>query len=52
MARLLQIGKRFDRGEDTEQRQLENARHLKPAQNFGIEVLTPAEFLARLRESV
>lgn len=28
-----------------------NARHLKPAQNFGIEVLTPAEFLARLKES-
>lgn len=29
-----------------------NARHLKPAQNFGNEVLTPAEFLARVRESV
>jgi predicted nucleic acid-binding protein len=29
-----------------------NARHLKLAENFGIEVLTPAQFLARLRESV
>lgn len=29
-----------------------NTRHLKPAENFGIEVLTPAEFLAKLRESV
>ena len=28
-----------------------NIRHLKPAQNFGIEVVTPAEFLARLRKS-
>ena len=29
-----------------------NARHLNPAQKFGIEVLTPAEFLARLRKNL
>ena len=29
-----------------------NLGHLKPAAAFGIEVLTPAEFLARLRMSV
>ena len=29
-----------------------NARHLKPAETFGIEVLQPAEFLAKLRESL
>ena len=29
-----------------------NIRHLKPSENFGIEVLTPAKFLARMRESV
>jgi predicted nucleic acid-binding protein len=29
-----------------------NKRHLKPAETFGIEVLTPAEFLARLKRSV
>ena len=29
-----------------------NIRHLNPAQKFGIEVLTPAEFLARLRKSL
>jgi len=28
-----------------------NVRHLKPAESFGIEVMTPAEFLARLRKS-
>jgi len=28
-----------------------NVRHLKPAERFGIEVVTPAEFLAKLRES-
>ena len=27
-----------------------NIRHLKPAENFGILVLTPAGFLAKLRE--
>ena len=27
-------------------------RHLKPALNFGIEVLTPAEFLAKQKEKV
>ena len=26
-----------------------NERHLSPARNFGIEVLTPAEFLAKVR---
>ena len=26
-----------------------NIRHLKPAENFGILILTPAEFLAKLR---
>ncbi|MBI4658006.1 MAG: PIN domain-containing protein [Verrucomicrobia bacterium] len=26
-----------------------NTRHLQPARAFGIEVLTPAEFLAKLR---
>lgn len=26
-----------------------NTRHSNPARNFGIEVLKPAEFLARLR---
>jgi putative PIN family toxin of toxin-antitoxin system len=26
-----------------------NERHLKPARDFGIEVLTPAEFLAKVR---
>jgi hypothetical protein len=26
-------------------------RHLKPAENFGIELLSPAEFLAKLKES-
>jgi putative PIN family toxin of toxin-antitoxin system len=29
-----------------------NTGHLKPAEAFGIEVLTPAEFLARLRKCV
>ncbi len=29
-----------------------NIRHLKPAESFGIEVVTPAEFLAKLRISV
>jgi predicted nucleic acid-binding protein len=28
-----------------------NVRHLKPAETFGIEVMTPAEFLAKLRKS-
>ena len=29
-----------------------NIRHLKPAESFGIEVMTPARFLAKLRTSV
>ncbi len=29
-----------------------NIRHLKPAESFGIEVVTPAEFLAKLRTKV
>lgn len=29
-----------------------NIRHLKPAEAFGIEVLTPARFLAKLRANV
>lgn len=29
-----------------------NIRHLKPAESFGIEVMTPAEFLARLRATI
>ena len=29
-----------------------NIRHLKPAESFGIEVMTPAEFLAKLRTNV
>ena len=29
-----------------------NIRHLKPAESFGIEVMTPAKFLAKLRTSV
>ena len=29
-----------------------NVVHLKPAESFGIEVLTPAQFLARLRATV
>ena len=28
-----------------------NVRHLKPAEMFGIEVVSPAEFLAKLRKS-
>ncbi len=28
-----------------------NVRHLKPAATFGIEVMTPGEFLAKLRKS-
>ena len=28
-----------------------NIGHLKPAESFGIEVLTPAQFLAKLRTS-
>ena len=28
-----------------------NTRHLQPAREFGIEILTPAEFLAKLREN-
>lgn len=28
-----------------------NVRHLKPAKRFGIELVTPAEFLAKLRKS-
>jgi hypothetical protein len=29
-----------------------NVRHLSSAETFGIEVLTPAEFLAKVRRSV
>ena len=29
-----------------------NIRHLKPAESFGIEVMQPAEFLAKLRKTV
>jgi predicted nucleic acid-binding protein len=29
-----------------------NIRHLKPAESFGIKVMIPAEFLAKLRTSV
>ena len=28
-----------------------NTRHLKPAEKFGIKVLKPAEFLAKLKET-
>jgi predicted nucleic acid-binding protein len=28
-----------------------NVRHLKPAKAFGIEVMTPAEFLAKISEN-
>ena len=29
-----------------------NLRHLKPAESFGIEVMTPAKFLAKLRATL